>query len=687
MLLNPFSPVLSVNPSRVSLCVQTSSSYARGFGNSMKKIKIVFVLAGLFAAISVQANDEVDRNKDGNERLDRFLSLSLEALMETQVSISTQTKQALSRAPSVVSVITAQDIKATGATNLSEILQSVPGVYVRANLFGFRPQITLRGATPQQTLLMVNGVPMRDLVWNSGIFWRGVSTNQIERVEIIRGPGSALFGSDASAGVINVITKTAAKIEHSEAGVRLGSFDAQSVWVQHGDNWNGWEIGLTAELSHTDGHNPFISYAGSTSSYLPGEAGYGYDNADVRFSASQGNWRLLADTMQKRNIEVGLVGGGALDPLTRGDDGRTHLQLLYDDARFSENWGLNAELRYYHLAYSSGEGFQEEPPPSQVINILRSAEQGWLMEMSGQYKGLPSHAIRIGGGYSLSDLYSAEQTINGVVPAFIPDILRNRQIAYLFAQDIWTLADSLELTAGLRYDHYSDFGSTLNPRLAMVWQNTERLTTKLMYGQAFRAPSFLELYADTSATDPNSGLTPERSETWDLSFAYSAAKDLKLGLSLYRFAQTDLIALDAANKYQNQGNNTTNGIELEATWQAMKTLRVTGNFSHREETIAFNSVPKQTAYLRTDWAFKPAWNWNVQANWIGDHQLYGSRLPIDAYTLVDTTLRYAYRREWEFAASVRNLFDVDAREYTSSKIPENLPLPGRNVYVEMRYRF
>jgi iron complex outermembrane receptor protein len=209
-----------------------------------------------------------------------------------------------------------------------------------------------------------------------------------------------------------------------------------------------------------------------------------------------------------------------------------------------------------------------------------------------------------------------------------------------------------------------------------------------MYGQAFRAPSFLELYALTAATRPNPDLTPERSQTWDLSFSYLASKDLKLGLGLYQFARTDLIAGDSSNQYQNMGNNTSNGIELEAMWQATKTLRVSGNLNYRDDST-FNSVPNQNAYLRTDWTFMPNWNWNVQASWTGKHSLPPGdpRSPMDAYSLVDTTIRYSSRRDWEFAASIRNLLDVDAREYTSSSLRNNLPLPLRSFYAELRYRF
>ena len=647
------------------------------------RIKISFAVAfaglftGLFGALPAHANND--------ERLEQLLSLSLEELLETTVTISTNTRQTLSKSPSVVSVISAEDIKATGATNLSEILKSVPGVHVRANLFGFRPQISVRGGASTQTLLMVNGAPMRDLVWNTGIFWRGLPTSMIERVEIIRGPGSALFGSDASAGVINVITKTAGKIEQSEAGMRVGSFDTQAGWVQHGGDWNGFDIGVTAELSHTDGHKPFISYA-SGITYPPGYAGYGYDNADLRFSIGKGNWRLLGDHMHKNNIEVGLVGGGAIDPLTKGHDSRTNLQLFYDNTQFGENWGLNAELRYYHLNYSSGEGFQESPAPI-IINQMRSAEQGMNLEVSGLYKGVKSHALRVGGGFSFSDLYFVQEIVNGVDTVFVPQ--QTRQIGYLFAQDIWTFAEDWELTAGARYDHYSKFGGAFNPRLALVWQSTPRLTTKLMYGEAFRAPSLLETAAQTGATLSNANLVPEETETWDLSFSYLASRDLKLGLSIYRFAQHNPILVDAG-QFQNTPGKTVRGVELEAQWQAARTLRISGNVSLRNESapaIVVNPLPKHQAYLRTDWAFSPNWNWDVQANWIGNQEPYAPRTRIDAYTLVDTTLRFAHRRDWEFAASIRNLFDVDAREYSSSKITNNLPLPGRNLYAEVRYKF
>lgn len=178
-------------------------------------ITILSLSLGLSTALSAYANSD--------ERLDHFISLSLEDLVSLETTIATATKHTTSKAPAVVTLITAEDIKATGATNLVDVLEGVPGIHIRVSQFGNRPLVQFRGAKGTQTLLMINGNSTADLAWNFGIFWKGLPASIIERVEIIRGPGSALFGADASAGVVNVITKTAGKIAHSEAGVRTGS--------------------------------------------------------------------------------------------------------------------------------------------------------------------------------------------------------------------------------------------------------------------------------------------------------------------------------------------------------------------------------------------------------------------------------------------------------------------------------
>lgn len=651
--------------------------------------------------------------------------------MELEVTISTETKKPLSQAPAAVTVLTAEDIKATGATNLVDILETVPGIHVRANQFAFRPLVQFRGTNANQTLLMINGASMRDLMWGFGIFWKGLPSSIIERVEIIRGPGSALFGADASAGVVNVITKTAGKIEHSEAGMRSGSFNTNSGWLQYGDNWNGFDIGLTADLSSTDGHEPFVERDGQTQqditlnttvSLAPESANYGWDNQDIRLSVAKGDWRLHMDYMRHSDVEIGLTGAGVLDPLTAAEDSRFNLDLLYNNPDLSDAWGMDMELRYQDLDYSSGDGFQERPPgafngeyPQGVINRMRSAERRVAFEVSGLYTGFDSHLLRLGTGYTWQDLYFVKQLINrGIGPdgsplppgsqlvdvsdtafAFAPE--KTRTIRYLFFQDIWSLLDDWQLTAGVRYDNYSDFGDTVNPRLALVWQATEKVTTKLLYGKAFRPPSFQELFAETSFSKPNPDLDPERSETVELILSFMPSGNLNIGLHLYRLKQSDFIRAvrlsdQADRQFLNTGKHTIRGVELETKWQVAEQLRLSANYTLRDsDDSEFRAIhePKQDAYLRADWRFSPDWHWNVEANWIGGRTRGSSdaRDALDDHTITDTTFRYSGIDGWEFAFSVNNIFDVDAREHTASSVYNDLSLPERSLYAEILYKF
>jgi len=673
---------------------------------------------------------------DSDDRFDHFISLSLEDLISLETTIATASKQTSTKSPAVVTLITDDDIKATGATNLVEVLEGVPGLHIRVSQFGDRPLIQFRGTKGKQTLLMIDGNSMVDLVWNFGIFWKGLPANVIERIEIIRGPGSALFGADASAGVINVITKAASKVQYSEVGVRSGSFNTQSAWVQHGDSFGDFELNFSANVTDTDGYNPLIEADGQTRSdadnpgspvsYAPDNAQYGWRNEDIRLSLKNQNWRMNLAYMRSSELEIGLTGFGVLDPVTKASDKRTTLDLFYNDDNISKNWTLDLELRLQDYSYSSGNGFQERPPgyidgpggpvyPDGQINQQRSNERRTVFEASTQYTAFANHLIRLGAGYTNQDLHSIEHRVNyGTGPdgnpiapgsplvdishtpyAFAPE--ETRKISHVYLQDIWSINSALEFTVGARYDDYSDFGGTFNPRLALVWQSTEKLTTKLLYGQAFRPPSYLELYDETSFTIPNPDLNPENSETLDLVFSYTAKKNLQLTANLFIFQLTDIIINNRnTGQFENSGNHNVRGVELEARWQASKHISLYANYTKRKQNNSnFRAIqePSEDAYIRADWSFLPPWNWNIQSSWIGERPRDTSginpdlRPAVDSYFMTDTTLRFAANNNWELTASIRNLFDVDAREFTGRSIPNDLPLPERSAYAEVRYKF
>ena len=223
------------------------------------------------------------------------------------------------------------------------------------------------------------------------------------------------------------------EIEDSEAGLRVGSFDTQNAWMQYGGNWNGFDVAMTADLLHTDGHDPHIKSDaqsrndlkfGTNASLAPGDADYGWKNADLRLSLARDNWRVQFDYSEHDDLETGMTGAGALDPVTEGNDSRFDAALFYANPGFSDDWGVNAELRYRHIDYSSGDGFQEWPPgytdatgvyPFGVLNKMRSAEHDVSGETSGLYRGFDDHAVTLGAGFRWQDIYRVEQWVNSGV--------------------------------------------------------------------------------------------------------------------------------------------------------------------------------------------------------------------------------------------------------------------------------
>src|SRR3989338_11567290 len=179
------------------------------------------------------------------------------------VSIASGSRQPIARAPSVASVITAEDIAAIGAADLDEVLETVPGLHVARSPLGYNPIYTIRGIYTQynpQVLMLVNGIPITGVTFGDrSIVWGGMPVENIARIEVIRGPGSALYGAGAFSGVINLITKTAADLDGTQLGLRAGSFNSRDAWVQHGGAWGGLDVAAYFRAGATHGQRQNIA--------------------------------------------------------------------------------------------------------------------------------------------------------------------------------------------------------------------------------------------------------------------------------------------------------------------------------------------------------------------------------------------------------------------------------------------
>ena len=691
---------------------------------------------------------------------------------EDLISIATGYEKPISKAPAVATVITAKDIVAIGATDLDEVLETVPGLHVARDALGYNPIYTFRGiyaSLNPQVLMLVNGVPFKSLFQGDRhLAWGGMPVENISRIEIIRGPGSAVYGADAFAGTINIVTKQGDEAKGFSSGVRIGSFDTTEAWFSYGGSTDELTYLFSFEYEDTDGQREIIAsdaqsaldfLNGTDFSLAPGSVNVGREAYDFRADLSWNSWRVQA-SYQNREGQTGVGAAQALDPSGLVTSDRYGISIGYKETDLSDDWQLDATASYRATtqevaqdillfpAGSTGSPVSPFPFANGIIGNPEVYEHHFYFDSSALYTGFSDHEIRIGTGYYLGDLYRVRDernftqtlveipfgastvTVPVVVPlspdgsivdvsdtplAFITEGARTNK--YLFIQDIWHLDNDWELTAGIRYDDYSDFGSTVNPRLALVWSTSHNLTTKFLYGQAFRAPSFAQTRAiNNPSILGNPNLMPEELESYELAFDYKPSLDVHLDANLFYYRWDDIILFEpdpAGRRAQNAGEQTGYGMELNAEWDVSDQLSLSGNFAWVDTTdertgTSAGNAPETQLYLRTDWQLATDWHLNVQANWVMDRKRtavdigpdFAIRPDIDDYLMVDSTLRYAPAdTDWEFALVVKNLFDEDAREPSPggdinaiplplpALIPNDLPLAGRAVFGEFRYRF
>ena len=678
---------------------------------------------------------------------------------EEFISIATGVTQPIAKAPAVASVVTAEEIEKIGARDIDDVLETIPGLHVAKDSTGYNPIYTFRGiyaGLNPQVLMLINGIPITNLFQGDrNVVWGGMPVQSISRIEVIRGPGSALYGADAFAGVINIVTHEANGEEHFEAGARYGTFNTKDFWVSKGGSIGDLKFYGTLEGQKTDGFNEKIKadaqslwdmLGGTNASLAPGSVNTQRENYDARLELVYKNLTLRGGLQSRNNVGDGVGTAQALASDNRLSSQRINTDLTYDNKAIIKDLSLKIQASYLHTtqevegdlvlypAGSTGPFFDPETLlpiypggfPDGVIGNPEVYERHSRLNISSFYTGIDKHEIGFGTGYYYGDVYKVKESKNFEFPPsteppiIIPggpvvDVSDTPKVfleederinKYLFLQDIWQLANDWELTAGVRYDHYSDFGDTVNPRFALVWSTTRKLTTKLIYGEAFRAPSFVQTRAiNNPLLLGNPTLDPEELKSYEIAFDYRPNYDLILNVNAFYYEWDDIIQFvsdpgGSTSTAQNAGEQTGHGMEFEARWNATERLKLIGNFAWQKskdrnlDTDAANSPEKQL-YAQMDWQFSEHWNLNLQANWVMDRNRAGGdlRSDIDNYALIDVTLRR--KSLWsgiDVALIVKNLFDENAREPSPNSdfgafIPDDLPLAGQTIMAEIRYNY
>lgn len=670
---------------------------------------------------------------------DSLWDLSLTDLLEVKTSnIATGTQTPLDKSASTVTVINSAEIESMGATDLNQVLETVPGLHVGFSEQALNPKFNIRGITSTynpQTLILINGIAITSLfVGNRSNVWAGMPVKSISRIEVIRGPGSAVYGADAFSGVINIITKNREEINGTLGGSRVASFDSQSAWLQTGASFRNTDLAFSLELETTAGWDNKLEHDAQSAlddpnqpvSLAPGSINTMKDMIESRLDIAHNNYRLRMGYQGRFNIGTGPGIAQALDDHGRFASNRFNLDLTYQQAQLTENWALEAQVSYYHGSQEVEENVHLFPKnsfggayPNGFIGNPEFKEHNVRINLTSLYRGFSQRLLRAGAGFYGGDIYqvtefknfnpdfSPKPTLEDVSDsdeAYLPE--KGRKVIHGFIQDEWQIHSSLQLISGIRHDHYSDFGNTTNPRLALIWAASETITSKILYGRAFRAPSMAELYVISNPVIlGNSKLRPETIDSLELALAYQGITGYSFNTNFYYQDINDYITFvseGATAQAQNAGARTGYGAELEIHIQLLESLNLYMNYAYqhsqdKQTKKTIGEAPNHQTYLNVHWQGGQNWQVHSQFNWVGAQgRTEGDqRDALASHISGDITLSHSWlHNQAQAKFSVRNLMNSPIREASPgpgalpvAAIQNDIPMAGRTLYAELQYHF
>ncbi len=538
----------------------------------------------LLSGLSAPRLTEAQTTSGSDVAAGALKKLSLEELGQVEVVVfgASQHEQRVSEAPSSVTVITADEIREYGFRTLAEVLNSVSGFDLRNDrnfsTIGIRG-FGLPGDFNTRFLVLIDSHRTNDAVGDralSGLQFL-LDVDLIERVEIVRGPGSSLYGSNALLGVINVVTRRGRDIGGVDTLGSVGTTDSYKGRLTYGTRFaNGAEVTLSGDYFHSAGRDELFFEDFNTPETNSGIAQHA-DGARARrlfATLSWKHWTLQsASVWPTKAIPTASYGTLFNDPRGETRDGRGYLDLKYE--RPLEN-GTNLLVRgaYDKRTTTGVYPYAGESPGESVLNVDELSGNWLTGEVQLRRRVRTRHTVT-GGALVMAHL---DRTLvnRDIEPAFEYLNERHRGAQYgLYVQDEYQPFSSLIVNAGARYDWFSTFGSALNPRVAVIYNPVAPTALKLLFGRAFRAPSPEELYYHDGGISQvaNPELRPERISTYELVVEQRVGSAVRATASAYRYHIDELIQEETLPDsglitLANLGMARAQGLELglEAKW-------------------------------------------------------------------------------------------------------------------------
>jgi outer membrane receptor for ferrienterochelin and colicin len=685
----------------------------------MKKIILPIMLLWLTISLIVA--------QENNAIMDSIYTMSIEELMNTKVTIATKSEQLINQTPSIVSVITSEEIKNMGARELEDILQTIPG-FELSKRYGGEYGLGVRGVKDSRNtsklLILIDGVPYNQIFYgNSIVQGNDIILDVIDRIEIIRGPGSALYGRNAFSGVINIISKTGKRSEKLYAKATLGEFYTKAISTYYSNKSNNLDAIIAVKRSYTDGTDTkFDNGFGGVSQW-----NIFRDNLSLNTNINYGSFSFHGMFYNLKSgayfTNTNILGRTGYYSLSYNKEISPKISIMVRTFGHNQKYYEDIEQLKPEIdtAYPSGIYFKPQVKEYQYgieaeSNIKTSSNNSLLFGIQSDIHSVYDVAISsnfdFNTGSRIGNLNRENQKI------YQPGWFDNNSHKYnnfaIFIQNMWFPFKRIGLTIGGRYDIDSQIGGILNPRLGLVIEPLKNLNIKFLYGKAYRAPSPSEQYQTIGYAFGNKDLKPEIINTYEISISHRYG-NINNQVNFYNNSLSNIIyaatinSINSNNTYYNIGKNNSKGIELDNKIMVNNNLYTYLNYSYSisKNTDTISGFKKEydqadvsphKINMGVNYLFHKKFNININSFYRSKmikfkapdpttNELTDVKDNIGNYIIFNASLRIEnIIKNLYFNISVYNIFDKKYYSQDNEHLNQP-PQPGKQISVSLAYSF
>lgn len=522
---------------------------------------LILIFISLYSSIAQASNSTTD-----------LTELSIEELMQIKVSTiysASRFEQQIFEAPSLVTVVTSYEIEKYGYRTLADVLRAISGFYLTYDRNYYYMGVRGFGRTGDynnRILVLINGNRVNDRLYDGAFVGTEfiLDVDLIDKIEIVRGPGSSLYGNNAFFASINIITKKASDLKKIEVSSEAGSHQSYKGRITCGDSFlNGIDVIISGSAYYSRGNRDlyFKEFDDPTTNN-----GIAHEIDKERYvnlfsNISFGDFILEgAFVSRKKFVPTASYGTDFNDPRFYTLDSQGYLSLQY--ARTFEN-GVNVTA-YVHYGMYDYEG---DYPYSGILNKDKAWARWWGGELQLSKKLFERHYVVVGGGYE-DDFRLDQKNYDREPYTLYLDDKRDFTKTAFYVQDEFRIFDNLILNAGARYDN-TEYYERVSPRASLIYMPFSDTAVKLIYGEAFRAPNAFELFYHDGGLSmkANSELKPEVIKTYEVVLEHYYKKNIRFSLSGFYYRVNDLISQEIDSDdllvFKNTDKIESKGMELK----------------------------------------------------------------------------------------------------------------------------